>query len=72
MNKNAKTYDEVLQQSIDEGWDFVPVRCKHCGNGAVSFGNEDERGNRVEDGITVCRCDVCEREWWMADEDVEK
>lgn len=71
MSKNARTYDEILQQSIEEDWGYVPVRCKHCGNGAVSFGNEDERGNRVEDGITVCRCDVCDREWWVEDEDLD-
>lgn len=69
-NKNAKTYDEILKQSMDEGWGFEPVRCKFCGKGAVGFSNEDARGDRVEDGITVCSCDVCGEEWWENDEDI--
>lgn len=68
---NAKTYDEILQQSIEEGWGYTPVRCKFCGNGAVSFGNENRNGDRLY-GVTVCSCDVCGREWWEHDEDLEQ
>lgn len=55
-NKNARTYDEILQQSIEEAWGFVPVRCPHCGNGAVSYFPKDA-------GLWNCECDVCGEEW---------
>lgn len=57
-------YDEVLKQSIEEDWGFVPVRCPKCGNGAVSYGgDEDEHGHQFE-GMSHCWCDFCHQEWW--------
>jgi len=62
-----KTYDEILQQSVEEEWDFVPVRCPHCGEGAVSYSNETRNGDRLY-GVEVCWCDICGREWWEEDD----
>lgn len=59
-----KTYDEILQQSIDEEWGYAPTRCPHCGNGAVSYFSKDY-------GLWDCECDVCGREWWELIEDDE-
>lgn len=70
MTERPKNYDEILQQSIDETWGFIPVRCPHCGNGAVSYGNETRNGDRLY-GVTTCSCDICGREWWEDDHEEE-
>ena len=56
------TFDDVFGQSQREGWEQPPVRCPHCGNGAVIYGNEDAVGNHY-DNFWLCSCSWCDEEW---------
>lgn len=68
-NRVPITYDEVLKQAIDEVWSFIPHRCEKCKNGCLSFGQDDENGDR-RDGYTFVSCSYCFAGWWEDDDDL--
>lgn len=62
-DRYRETYGEVELKAAVEGWKIEIHKCPKCENGALSYGEDDPRGNR-EEGLTWVECSYCFAGWW--------
>jgi len=68
-NQYRRRYSDIKLQAELEHWKEQPHKCPKCQNGALSYGNEDENGDR-RDGYTFIACSWCDSAGWVEDEEV--